>query len=159
MKNKDTVGKVALDLLTKDPVEKSPIELEREMHTDYDKNIYECVDRGKKMFDGDFFVVIETKKERLLPNVLRNYFFPRHTCPTPNYDQTVYHYHHADQLVEFLWVIPSRDTCVLLKENALTIANEERQLLKFVLDFSDGTLFKLAKKLNGEVEDTIKGAQ
>ena len=93
-----------------------------------------------------------TKKEKLLNNVLRNYFFPTQACPTPTWDQAIYHYHSADDRLEFLWVIPSKDTCELFQENALYIVPEEKELLRFVLDFEDGTLLRLAKKLNKEGE-------
>lgn len=151
----DTVGKQALMLMAKEPDTRSPIELERAMHEDYEKHIYECVERCKKEFPQDFFVVVETKKEKLLQNVVRNFFFGRLSCPTPNYDQTVYRYSRADDKVEFLWVIPARDICQHLKENAVQVAPAERDLLNFVLDFSDGTLFERCKKLNGEVEDSV----
>lgn len=151
---KETVGKIASDLLKKQPDSLSPIENMREQLTDYEKNLFECVDRYKNILPFNFFVVVITKKEPLMPNVLRNYFYARISCPTPDYDQTVYQYLHKDEALNFLWVIPSRDTCLILKENALRVVPEERQLLDFVLSFSDGSLFKLAKKLNGEVEDS-----
>jgi hypothetical protein len=46
-----------------------------------------------------------------------------------------------------------------MTENAIAIPESERELLNFVLDFQDGTLLKLAKKLNGEEEDSplLKG--
>ena len=37
----------------------------------------------------------------------------------------------------------------------MLVMPEERQLLQFVLDFADGSLFQLAKKLNGETIDSI----
>ena len=151
---KKTVGKIATDLLLKTPDTRDPIALEIEMHKDYEKNIYECIKRGKKELFGDFFVVVETKKERLLENVMRNYFFFRKTCPTPNTDQTVYHYHASDDAIEFLWVVPSKDTCKLFKRHALEIVPEERLLLKYVLDYYDDTLLRLAKRLNGEKDDS-----
>lgn len=149
---RDTVGKVSSDLLQKEPDTRDPIELMRECLTDYEKNLIECIDRYKKVSPFDFYVVVLAKKERLMPNVIRNYFYPRITCPTPDYDQTVYKYYHKDDCIEFIWVIPSRDTCILLKENALQVAPNERELLRYILDFSDGSLFALAKKLNGEEE-------
>ena len=155
MEDKKTVGAVALDLMQKKSPTRDPIELEREMHKDYAKNIYECIDRGIKETSGDFFVVVVTKKERLMKNVLRNYFAFRSTCPTPEWDQTVYHYHIDGDVVEFLWVIPSKDTCKLFMDNVLQIDNKERDLLKFVLDFEDGTLLREAKRLNGESVQSI----
>jgi len=148
---RDTVGKISTELLKKEPDTRSPIELEREMHKEYEQNIWECVDLGKKEYPSDFFVVVITKKERLMQNVIRNYFFSRLTCPTPDYDQTVYQYMRKDDALDFLWVIPSQDTCQLFMQNALQIHPDEKWLLQFILDFADGSLFKLAKKLNKEI--------
>lgn len=151
---KETVGKKALELAQKAPETRSPIELEREMHKDYEKNILECIDRGKKELDSDFFVIVITKKEPLLQNVLRHFYFFRISCPTPDYDQTVYKYTKSTDIVEFIWTIPSRDTCFMLKDNKTIVSPLEYGLLDFVLKFDDGTLRKLAKTLNGEKEDS-----
>jgi len=150
--SRDTVGKKSLELLQKTPDSRDPIEIERELHKNYESNIYQCLDEGKKTYNGDFFVVVVTKKEPLMQNVLRNFFMHRKSCPTPDYDQTVYHYDPQKSEAEFLWVIPSRDTCVLFKDNALEVVPEEKELLRFILDFDDGTLYKLAKRFNSEQE-------
>lgn len=151
---KTTVGKVALDLAKKSPDTLDPIEIEREMHTDYEKNIDLCIDDGLTKYTHDFYVVVLTKKERLLENVLRNYFFSRSTCPTPEYDQTVYKYHYSTGDVEFLWVIPSKDTCEVMRDYAIEVVHEEKELLRYVLDFYDGSLFTKAKQLNNEMPDS-----
>ena len=122
------------------------------MHKDYEKNIFECVTTHKKVFFTDFYIVVLTKKERLMKNVIRNYFLARHSCPTPDYGQTVYRYNRKKDIINFMWVIPSKDSCYLLKDNALEVVPEERELLKYVLDFADGTLMKWAKKLNNEIK-------
>lgn len=153
--NSPTVGEIYLDLEKKDPCSQDPIELEREMHTDYEKNIYECIERAKKVFPFNFYVVVITKKERLMKNVLRNYFSYRKSCPTPQWDQAVYCYNYNGDGIEFLWVIPSKDTCKLFLNNALSIASEEKELLKYILDFEDGTLLRKSKGLNGESSDSI----
>jgi hypothetical protein len=124
------------------------------MHKDYERNIYECVEVHKKQIMHSFYVLVVTKREQLMQNVLRNYFFARTSCPSPDWDQTVYKYHYDDDAIEFLWVIPSRDTCELLKANAIHVAPEERDLLNFVLDFEDGTLLKYSKRMNGEVANS-----
>jgi hypothetical protein len=147
---RDTIGAISSELLSKESPTNDPIELEREMHKDYEANVYECVERGKKEFFGDFYVVVTTKKERLMQNVLRNYFFPRNSCPTPEWDQAVYFYSRKDEKIDFMWVIPSKDTCKLFKENALLIAPEEKELLQFILEFEDGTLLEKSRLLNGE---------
>jgi hypothetical protein len=148
--NKDTVGKAAVELMAKSPETRSPIELEREMQKEYIDNLIECVNNSKKTYLGDFFITVLTKNEKLLPNVFRNYFYARSTCPSPNYDQTVFKYNSVDESIEYLWTLPNRETAHYLRKNALQVHPEERQLLDFILQFSDGTLFRLAKKLSGE---------
>ena len=155
-KKKQTVGKLATDLAQKsaDNTHTAHDQMEESL-TDWDRNIFECIDRSKKEYSGDFYLVVITKKERLLTNVIRNYFMTRVSCPTPDYDQTVYKYNKKDEILDFLWVIPSKDACIMLKENAMLVMPEERQLLQFVLDFADGSLYEMAKKLNGESADSI----
>ena len=152
--DRDTVGKISSEMLSKTPYSNDPIEIERAMHADYVKNVEECVTNAKKQFFGDFFVVVLTKKERLMQNVLRHYFFARQSCPTPDYDQSVYHYSQIRDDVDFLWVIPSKEACLTFMEQASDIVPDEWGLLKFVMEFADGTLFKKAKKYNGEKDDS-----
>jgi len=152
--NKKTVGAVSLEFAQKTPDSRDPIELEREMHRDYEENIHKAIEDGKNTIEGDFFITVITKKERLMKNVLRHYFLARKSCPSPDYDQTVYHYHRYDDRLEFLWVLPSKDTCVLFKDNMLQIDPKERELLNFILMDSCGELLALSKKLNGEVKDS-----
>ena len=151
---RDTVGKISTDLLAKTPYSNDPIEIERALHKDYVKEVTACIETNKNQLVGDFFVVVLTKKESLMENVLRHYFFARSSCPTPDYDQTVYHYHADIENIEFLWVIPSKDACITFMEQSSSIAPEEWGLLYFVLKFADGTLFKQAKILNNEKLDT-----
>jgi hypothetical protein len=150
----DSIGKISQELKVKKAPTRDPIELQREMQKKYEKNIYNCVKRGKKALESDFYIVVITKKERLMDNVLRNYFFFRKSCPTPEWDQVVYHYHPGPEKLEFLWVVPSNYTCGVFKDNIMDISKEEKPLLKFILDYEDGTLFRLSKKLNGEEADT-----
>ena len=154
MIRKKTLGEQAVPLLQKEPESRDPIELQREMQRDYLDDLKKCITDFKKTHRGDFFVVVITKNEKLLPNVFRNYFFARISCPTPDYDQSVYHYKHDIECAEYVWTIPSRDACMYLRHNCQVVAPEERQLLQFVMDFSDGSLFKLSKKLNREVADS-----
>lgn len=153
--NRDTVGKISAELSQKTPETRDPIELEREMHKDYENHIYQCIERYKKEFPGDFYLVVITKKERLMQNVLRNLFTARLSCPTPDYDQAVYKYHRKDDLLEFLWVVPAKDICEYFREHALEVAPQERALRDMVLEFYDNTLLNLAKKLNGEMSDSL----
>lgn len=151
---RETVGKISSELIGKSPDSVDPIEIERAMHGDYSKNLFDCWGAGRSNFHDNFFIVVITKMEPLMPNVLRNYFFSRASCPTPDYDQTVYHYKKNEDVLDFLWVIPSKDACLHLVKNAAVVDKAEWGLLNYVLKFADGTLYKMVKNLNGEVKDS-----
>lgn len=152
---RDTVGKVSRDLIIEAPgLDHSAHEQMSESLTDYESNVSLAVDEGKKKYNNDFYVVVITKKEPLMKNVMRNYFMTRETCPTPDYDQAVYRYQKEVGTLEFLWVLPSRDVSKMLKLNALSIDKSERRLLDYVLADSDGSLLRIAKSLNGEMDDS-----
>jgi hypothetical protein len=156
--DRKTVGEIYLDAVDKNEHYEAE-ELRREMQKDWEKSVLECCDRGKKLFSDDFFIHVETKKERLTPNVIRNYFIPRLTCPQPFYDQTVYRYNRENDDIEFIWVIPSKDTCINYRENALLVDPEEKDLLNFILDFYDGNLHRVCIELNVNLteEDSYDG--
>jgi len=153
---RETVGKISQDLLHNATVlDHSAHEQMSEQLKDYEANVISAVDAGKKSFDHDFFLVVLTKKERLMQNVLRNYFLTRSSCPTPDWDQAVYHYKRNTGELEFLWVVPSKLVCKMFKEHALQIDESERVLRDFVLSFEDGTLLAKSKRLNGEQEKSL----
>jgi len=146
-----TVGEVSQEILSTDKQQPTATEQMEECLSEYEENIITCAETHKKIFDGDFFIVVLTKKERLMQNVLRNFFFARKTCPTPDWDQAVYRYDSKNGDIELVWILPSKETCGYLVDNALELAPEQRDLLQFVLDDKDGTLLKIAKKINGEI--------
>lgn len=163
---KKTVGSIASELLSQSNTQ-DVIETQRATEQEYLDNLIWAVKHAQKKidcssieghkecasriaFEKDFFIVVLLKKEKLLENVLRNYFITTLACPTPHFDQTVYRYDHKKEDVEFIWVVPDKETCEILSSNATIIVPEERQLLRMVLDYYDGTLFRIAKKFNGE---------
>lgn len=153
--NRDTVGKIATEQLNKD-FGKIEVQYQRdEMLKEYLPNLMLCVENNKKLFPGDFFIVVDTKTEPLMPNVMRSSFFGRLTCPTPTYDESIYHYHRQTEQLEYIWTVPSKDTCEFLRENALLTHPSQRQLLGFVMGFYDGSLLARCKQLNNEKEDIL----
>jgi hypothetical protein len=92
------------------------------------------------------------------PNMMRAKWFATQDAPTPWYDQTVYEYKHEGMIDEitFLWTVPSKDTCEMYAREVKYVSKEEKELVKFVLEFYDGTLLKRAKQLNGEELNTQK---
>ena len=150
-----TIGSLSQELLQQPFDTRDPIELQREMQQEYIDNLIECVQKNRDHFKGDFFVVVITKKEPLMQNVLRNYFFARKSCPTPDYDQALYRYNASGEEIEYVWCIPDRETCFVFLENKDKVIFEETQLLQTIIDFDNGVLYKLAKKFNNESENSI----
>jgi len=154
LQKRPTVGAISQELLQKTQETHNAIDLEREMQKEYLQELIACITNWRSKFNKDFFVVVITKNEKLMPNVFRNYFIPRFSCPTPDYDQSVFKYHAATEDVEYIWSIPSKDACIHLLKNAHEVHKDELQLLHYIKDFASGKLYKLAKKLNGEAEST-----
>lgn len=152
---KKTVGQISQELAAKAPESRDPVELQRELQKEYIDNLIQCVNTHKKEYSSDFYVVVLTKKERLMENVLRNYYLATKACPTPTYDQAVYKYRYKEEDLVFMWVVPSKDTCEHFRDNALDVlkyGGEERELLRYVLLFYDKTLDTIAAKENGEIQ-------
>lgn len=150
---RETVGSMAWNAVKdSDYLDHSPEEQMREQLEDYEANVIECLEAGRKIYPGNFYIVIETKKEPKLKNVIRNYFIHRASCPTPTYDNVVYRYHKQDDFLELLWVLPSKDVYMMMLDRPLEIPQEQHELRQFVLDDADGTLLHICKTLNGEIK-------
>lgn len=161
-----TVGAIVSDFAQKSPDALDPQEIQRASEREYLRELRwcvghalkeeaciksctkECKDRDK--LEGDFFVEVILKKEKLLANTLRNYFIARKTCPKPFYDQTVYRYKAESGDISLEWVVPDYDSAETFKENRAIIVPEERELLKYVLAYYDGTLYRMMKEFNNE---------
>ena len=151
---KRTVGSVALELQQKEPESSDPIEIQRATEKEYIKNIGICISDNMHRYAGDFYIIVLTKNEKLLYNTFRNYFIARSSCPTPDYDQTVFMFQRESQDILYLWTIPDRETCLLYSNNTHKIVPEEYPLLEQILRFKNGDLFALCKKLNKEEDAT-----
>ena len=150
-----TAGQISLELSQKKPESITYEEQAARNMKNYEDNVLLCVEKGKEVHKDDFYVVVINKFEPLLRNISRNYFAHLVDCPTPDYDQTVFKYHKKDDHLEFLWTIPTRVICLYLKENALILESDlDKESLKHVLNFSDGTYYTLCKKLNNEKKDS-----
>ena len=159
---KTTVGEESLKLHEKSIGEKGPdaVELQQEIHKgansekSYEEEVWDTVDRARKdtSISGNFYIVVLVKKERHLQNVVRQLFFYRQSCPTPEYDQTVYRYHRKDDEIEFLWTIPNNAACMFLPQMGSDLPDDQKLLLEMVEAFHRGDLDKKARALNNEKE-------
>jgi len=154
VKGEKTVGAHSLDLQRKGPVKHSADEQMREQLKKYESEMYKCIKTNKNNYFTDFYIVVLVKKERLMQNVYRHYFFARKTCPTPDFDQTVYKYNKTEENLSFMWVIPDPAAVNYMSNNPLHVESDKRSLLKCVMEFTDGTLLRLSKKINGEKRDS-----
>lgn len=153
-----TAGQISMDLMAKDIAGDANcvnevVDIRNEVLKDYLKKVELCIQEGTDKFDNDFCVVVEAKKERLMPNVIRNFIFSRNSVPTPHYDQTVYRYNKQKAKIEFLWCIPDKHTCEWMKTCPLEVDESHRDLRQTVFDFYDGTLDRQTRKINGEPEE------
>lgn len=151
---KKTVGQLSQELLTK----AEPVHIEdqtNEILKDWHKHMQIAIDEGRTKFRDNFFIEIKTKKERLMENVLRCYWITRRSCPTPNYEQIVYKYNYKDESIEEIWSIPDRESCFIIYDNAIQLPADQRELVQYVFDFADGTLYKRMRELNNETHEVI----
>ena len=151
---KKTVGAIVSELSQKQPETLDPIEIQRATEQDYIKNLTEAVDRGYQRYKTSFFIEVQTKDEKILQNTFRLYFIDRKSCPTPNYDQTVYRFNYEKGQIEYIWTVPDRETCFHLLEHANEVVKEEQELLKYIIKFANGSLFMISKQYNNEKLET-----
>ena len=143
MTEKKTVGEVALDL-QKDPYPQDVIETQREMLKEYPDELIACAKRHEKMPEfqnlNHFYLCVQTKRERILTNVVRNYFYARRTRPAPTYDLSLYYYEPKDEKLTFIWCIPDKETCEYMLTYKHELPHDQWQLLDFVEKFTNNTL-------------------
>lgn len=143
-----TLGEIAIMAAQSKPEEATLEELGSAMTNDFMDRIRQEVQRGVNLYHGDFFIIMLTKSETVIPNAVAAYFGCSAGCPTPNYDQTVYHYRRADDELYLIWTIPNKEWCLYLYENALLFDKEFHGIIGYVMDFADGKLFQKACILN-----------
>lgn len=136
----ETVGSVATKLWNSGG-KQGAVETEREANKEYLSEVHKCVQNAvDKGWDKPFYVVVLTKKERLLRNVVRRYFVARKTMPMPDYDQSLWHYDPRSEQLRYVWTIPDPVYCTELMQ-ADDIAPDEAQLAAFVHAFANDQLY------------------
>jgi len=150
MEKKETLGSVALQSEQKLLQEAEHTVAERtEQATDERVRILnEAFELGKQKFDGDFYIEMCMKREKLFWNVETRWLpHVRRSCPTPMFEQTVYRYNRAEDILEYIWALPDINTACFLLENALVLPPEQKELIDFVIDFKEGRLHQIMLEL------------
>ena len=154
IQNKDTVGEASLELQKKGSSDLTPIDIQKEVHAgtkskrSYEEEVHESVRVGRQKYDGDFFIVVLLRRERKLTNVLRQLFFQRKSCPSPQYDQSVYHYGKNGDCLELQWVVPDKQTCNTLPHMRSELPSDQMWLLEYIDAYNSGQLDKRCLHLN-----------
>ena len=150
---KETIGALALKAAATNDGTDKVMEIAEAMAESYPEEIFKAVDRGIAEYPNmDFYIVVLTKRERLMKNVLRNFFLVRLSPPTPAYEQTVYKYDHKKDEVEMVWFVLDKESVYFYIKNRKLVGPEDYDLVKSSMDFVDGTTFAKALKLNGELQ-------
>jgi hypothetical protein len=135
-KSRDTVGKICNDLLKKPDRKQGVMDTQIEMAKKYIPGIQECIDKNKALVDP-YYIVVISKRERLLINAIRQYFVARKTLPTPDYDQTVFKYTPVTGDLKYLWTVPDKNS---IEEVIANYKKYDPSLVKYCLLFKENKL-------------------
>ena len=155
MNEKKTIGELSLEA-KKNNDKTDFIELQKEIEKGSKseksqlEHIWDCIDEGRSIYEGDFFVVVLISTERHLKNVVRFRYLARKSCPTPTFDQTVFLYYRKSDELEFKWSIPDQVHCTYLINalNDKTLHPDQETLAHICEAFINGSLDILCEKLN-----------
>jgi hypothetical protein len=103
-----TVGSEAVKLLQKGDQRQGVIDTQREMQKGYVDELIKCAKRYD--WTDPFYICVQTRRERLLPNVVRCQFYGRQTRPRPEYDLALYTYDPKAEQLRFEWIVPDKET-------------------------------------------------
>lgn len=153
MNERPTVGKIYTELMKKEPDKANVFEYTSALGNDLMPKLVALVEQDKQKTTKDFYVEVCIRMNSVMATVPEFYMISRHTCPTPFPDRAVFHYDRSKEALFFLWHIPSLQECDYYINNMLSLRPDEKEALQNVLDYRDGTLLRLAKRLNGETSD------
>lgn len=153
--NRETLGAAALRVRKDYNPDQTVIDTQRHMQKDHLEELMKCA-KNAEVINGKedhFYLCVQTRREKLLPNVIRSQFYARKTRPDTNYDLSLYHYEPKDENITFIWCIPDQETVgyftgyyyvdptgELHWEPPARPKKGEEQLAQFCKDFVAGTL-------------------
>lgn len=153
---RETVGKIATDLMV-DGFDYDVLrESEKQSNEEYLENLNLCIiDGQKKGYSGDFFIEVVIRNMGSLWNVYHRQFGARQQCPTPAYSQEVWQYHAQSGSLEFIWVVPSMAEIKDLVERSLMLTENEKIRFNYAIAAHNGVLFKQMLHLNKETDTPV----
>ncbi len=149
-----TVGQYSHEFQQKPDEKINAIDLQRAIfkgdkpENSLENRVKKAVEDGIAKFEGNFFLVLLLRKERLMPNVIRPMLICQQTCPTPTYDQTVWSYNRSEEKLEQVWVVPDKQTVPFLILMKKYLPSDQEKLVEFAEIFVSGELDRFCQRLN-----------
>lgn len=143
--NPARVGQAAFDILSRENDTQEVGETLEAMAPRYLKELFATIEQHKSSFDNIFYVVVLRKKEPWAVNVLRQWFIPRSTRPSPyvlrvdypNHDHDVWQVNCKDSNITLEWTLPTaQDSLTILKNKEMYDSN----LVNWIQLFNKGKL-------------------
>lgn len=147
----NTVGQEAYNRLISGETQEVG-ETSLEMNKTFEENLMDCIIKYQKERlepNNPFYAVVLHKKERLMCNVVRRYFFCRESEPTPDYDQIVFHVEPKTMQVNFKWVIPDITTYTDMVLNGASYPKDKQHLVHFCKAMAENRLADYQKLERG----------
>ncbi len=134
------------------PETDNDMDIAHEMAKSVGQELDDAIKVGQAHYKGrDFFIEMFLRKYSYLPdNHIKPHFLVEPVCPTPTHGHSVWKIH-GSGTVEFLWTVPHYEICVEMLKHCVHVPKEEHELLRYIVEFADGTLRERAKLLNGEI--------
>jgi hypothetical protein len=155
MSTREKAGKIFADLRAKRTLadRTDSTQLMRLMGKDIMEQLHAEVEKVKSKYKKDFYIEFCIKKPLLISDLPEWYCIDRHTAPTPFPDRGCFKYSFSTDTFEFLWHVPSHEEMNYYLNNKHNLTKPEQEAFNDVLKYLDGSLLRLAKKLNNEVND------
>lgn len=127
-----TVGEEVFGILSKEQPSQTAGETIDAFGPDFASFMQKTIEDNKDKFKSPFYILVLTKKDYFMPNVLRNQFISRQTPPhafslMENYSnstKTLYLVDGQKGLCKLLWSLPGLDECFSIARHPLTFAPE-----------------------------------
>lgn len=146
--NRPTVGAIVEEAQTMESPSTDARELQQGMASNKMEPIFTALERGLKMFSANIIYVVLIRIFDKPSKTIRNKYMPTTICPTPTFNQAVFRYDRTDGKFELLWTLPGMEICNYFLRNEQHLDKQQKELLKFVHDFKNGSLDRMQYECN-----------
>lgn len=133
------------------------VELMKKLVETYPDQIWECVDRAKKAYSSnpnrDFYVMSVLTAQPYNRKLWNQKFIHTLDCPRPYLNFTVFKYYRKSDELEHIWTLPDQETLNFYYDNRHLASPNDWAMLKDIIAYKDGSLYKKMQELNGETPE------